>query len=111
DTREVIAQLDMQSSRTKLLAIIANQRGAEEAATYPQISYLGFPFSVSETFQQRNTNSSIHESLGRVEEIQNLCVKTGKQLVIYISMGFGNPYDDPYTEEIVFEWVHEMVAM
>jgi len=111
DTKEVIAGLDLSTSRSKLLAIIANLRGAEEAAVYDQISYLGFPFSVSETFQQRNTNSSIEESLKRVEDIQDLCQKTGKKLVIYISMGFGNPYGDPYSEEIVFEWVHRMVGM
>jgi hydroxymethylglutaryl-CoA lyase len=111
DTKEVIAGLDLQNSRSKLLAIIANLRGAEEASVFDQISYLGFPFSVSETFQQRNTNSSIEESLKRVEDIQDLCLKTGKQLVIYISMGFGNPYGDPWSEEIVFEWVHRMVAM
>jgi len=111
DTKEVIAGLDLSTSRSKLLAIIANLRGAEEAVVYDQISYLGFPFSVSETFQQRNTNSSIEESLKRVEDIQDLCQKTGKKLVIYISMGFGNPYGDPYSEEIVFEWVHRMVGM
>jgi hydroxymethylglutaryl-CoA lyase len=111
DTKEVIAGLDLQNSQSKLLAIIANLRGAEEAAVFEQISYLGFPFSVSETFQQRNTNSSIEESMKRVEDIQDLCLKTGKQLVVYISMGFGNPYGDPYSGEIVFEWVHRMVAM
>lgn len=111
DTKEVIAGLDLSTSRSKLLAIIANLRGAQEASVYDQISYLGFPFSVSETFQQRNTNSSIEESLKRVEDIQDLCLKTGKKLVIYISMGFGNPYGDPWSEEIVFEWVHRMVAM
>jgi len=111
DTKEVIAGLHLSASRSKLLAIIANLRGAEEAAVFEQISYLGFPFSVSETFQQRNTNSSIDESLKRVEGIQDLCVKTGKKLVIYISMGFGNPYGDLYSEEIVFEWVHRMVGM
>ncbi len=111
DTKEVIAGLHLSASRSKLLAIIANLRGAEEAAVFEQISYLGFPFSVSETFQQRNTNSSIDESLKRVEGIQDLCVKTGKKLVIYISMGFGNPYGDAYSEEIVFEWVHRMVGM
>jgi hydroxymethylglutaryl-CoA lyase len=110
DTSEVINRLDS-TGTTKLLAIVANQRGAEEASVFDRIDYLGFPFSVSETFQQRNTNSSIQQSLGRVEEIQNLCVKTGKKLVVYISMGFGNPYDDPYDEEIVFEWVNELVAM
>ena len=111
DTKEVIAGLDLSSSQSKLLAIIANLRGAEEAVVFDQISYLGFPFSVSETFQMRNTNSTIEESLKRVEDIQDLCVKTGKKLVIYISMGFGNPYGDPYSEEIVFEWVHRMVGM
>jgi hydroxymethylglutaryl-CoA lyase len=116
DTAEVVRNLDTTGiglgiSKTKLLAIVANQRGAEEASTFDAISYLGFPFSVSETFQQRNTNSSIQESLGRVEEIQNLCIKTGKQLVVYISMGFGNPYGDPWSEEIVFEWVNKMVEM
>jgi len=111
DTKDVIAKIQIPNSKTKLLAIIANIRGAEEATIYKEISYLGFPFSVSETFQQRNTNSSIEQSLGRVEEIQNLCVKTGKQLVIYISMGFGNPYGDPYDEEIVFEWVNRLVGM
>lgn len=111
DTNEVVRSLESGVGTTKLLAIVANLRGAEEASVYDQISYLGFPFSVSETFQQRNTNSSIAESLGRVGEIQNLCVRTGKQLVIYISMGFGNPYGDPYSEEIVFEWVTRIVAM
>jgi hydroxymethylglutaryl-CoA lyase len=111
DTNEVISKLEIGNSNTKLLAIIANIRGAEEASVYDGITYLGFPFSVSETFQQRNTNSSIQESLSRVEEIQNLCVKTGKQLVIYISMAFGNPYGDLYDEEIVFEWVNRIVGM
>jgi len=113
DTKEVVGSLlpiaiGTAGSKTKLLAIVANIRGAEEASVYDQISYLGFPFSVSETFQQRNTNSSIDESLKRVEEIQNICLKTRKQLVIYISMGFGNPYGDPYSEEIVFNWVNKM---
>lgn len=111
DTREVLTRLDLTATNTRLLAIIANVRGAAEAATFDEISYLGFPFSVSETFQLRNTNSSIHESLGRVEEIQECCVKSGKELVIYISMGFGNPYGDPYDEEQVFEWVNKLVGM
>jgi hydroxymethylglutaryl-CoA lyase len=111
DTAEVVRQLDMSSTPSKLLAIIANLRGAESAVVFDEISYLGFPFSVSETFQQRNTNSSISESLGRVEDIQNLCLKTGKKLVVYISMGFGNPYGDPYSEEVVFEWVNRLVGM
>lgn len=111
DTAEVISNLESGISGSKLLAIVANYRGAEEASVYDQINYLGFPFSVSETFQHRNTNSTIEQSLGRVEDIQNLCIKTGKELVVYISMGFGNPYGDPYDEEIVFEWVNKLVAM
>ncbi len=111
DTSEVVRSLELGAGSTKLLAIVANMRGAEEASIFDEITYLGFPFSVSETFQQRNTNSSISESLNRVEEIQNLCIKTGKQLVVYMSMGFGNPYGDAYDEEIVFEWVNQLVAM
>ena len=111
DTSEVFRGLELGSVSTKLLAIVANSRGAEAASVFDEITYLGFPFSVSETFQQRNTNSSIQESLGRVEDIQNLCIKTGKQLVVYLSMGFGNPYGDRYDEEVVFEWVNKLVAM
>jgi hydroxymethylglutaryl-CoA lyase len=111
DTGEVIKNINIQNSKTKLLAIIANERGAADAVVYDEIKYLGFPFSVSETFQQRNTNSTIEESLGRVEEIQNLCIKNKKELVVYISMGFGNPYGDVYNEEIVFDWVNKLVTM
>lgn len=111
DTKDVVRSLELGTGSTKLLAIVANPRGAEDASVFDEISYLGFPFSVSETFQQRNTNSSIEQSLERVEEIQNLCIKTGKELVVYISMGFGNPYDDPYDEDIVFEWVNRLVSM
>jgi hydroxymethylglutaryl-CoA lyase len=111
DTKDVIKNLDLGNLGSKLLAIVANARGAEEASVFEQITYLGFPFSVSETFQQRNTNSSIPESLKRVEEIQSICVNNNKQLVIYISMGFGNPYGDPYSEQIVFDWVSKMVDL
>ncbi len=111
DTKEVLKGLQVEKSKTKLLAIIANVRGAEEASEFEEISYLGFPFSVSETFQLRNTNSTISESLIRVEEIQNICIKKNKQLVIYISMGFGNPYGDAYTKEIVFDWVNKTTAL
>lgn len=111
DTKQVIGNLELGNSSSKLLAIIANERGAQEAVVYDAISYLGFPFSVSETFQKRNTNSGIIESLARVEEIQNLCIKNKKELVVYISMGFGNPYGDVYNEEIVFNWVGKLVAM
>jgi hydroxymethylglutaryl-CoA lyase len=109
DTKEVIKGLRLNAKSSKLLAIIANVRGAEEASEFDEISYLGFPFSVSETFQHRNTNSSIAESLDRVKEIQTICLKKNKKLVIYISMGFGNPYNDPYSEEIVFDWVNKIV--
>lgn len=111
DTKEVIGNLELGIGGSKLLAIVANLRGAEEACVFDQISYLGFPFSVSETFQQRNTNSSIEESLKRVEEIQNLCINKNKKLVIYISMAFGNPYGDGYDEDIVFNWVEKLVEL
>ena len=111
DTAEVVRSLESGIGSTKLLAIVANQRGAEEASVFDQITYLGFPFSVSETFQQRNTNSSIEESLKRVEEIQNLCINKNKKLVIYISMAFGNPYGDLFDEDIVFNWVEKLVEL
>jgi hydroxymethylglutaryl-CoA lyase len=111
DTSVVLKGLKVEGLNTKLLAIVANERGATDAVVYDEITYLGFPFSVSETFQQRNTNSTIEESLNRVEEIQNLCIKNKKQLVVYISMGFGNPYGDIYNEAIVFNWVDKLVAM
>ena len=111
DTKQVIGNLEFGNSTSKLLVIIANERGAEDAVMYDGITYLGFPFSVSETFQKRNTNSTIAESLKRIEAIQNLCFINKKELVIYISMGFGNPYGDVYNEEIVFDWVNKLVAM
>lgn len=110
-TDEVLYNLDLQHTSTRLLAIVANTRGAEEAAAHEHITYLGFPFSLSDTFQLRNTNSTIEESMQRVEEIQNICEKNNKKLVIYISMAFGNPYGDPYSEEIVFKWVEKMIRM
>lgn len=111
DTKEVIPQLKLDGVNTKLLAIIANTRGGEEAATYDEISYLGFPFSISETFQLRNTNKTIAESLKQVEEIQNICVQKSKELVIYISMGFGNPYGDPYNAEVAINWVGKLAQL
>ncbi|MBL7877364.1 MAG: hydroxymethylglutaryl-CoA lyase [Cyclobacteriaceae bacterium] len=101
DTSEVLAGLDLSGTQTKLLAIVANTRGAEIACSFDQIRFLGFPLSISETFQQRNTNKSIVEALQAVNEIQDLCKKSGKKLVVYISMGFGNPYGDPYDIEVV----------
>ncbi len=109
DTKEVIEKLDMAHSATQLLAIVANVRGAEEAVVYDAIRYLGFPFSISPTFQMRNTHSTMEESVQRVEEIQELCIKNKKELVIYLSMGFGNPYSDSYNEETVLNWADEMV--
>lgn len=108
DTAEVLANLELTSTKSKLLAIIANTRGAEQAVVYPEIQYLGFPFSISETFQQRNTNSSIAQSLDSVKRIQELCVNNAKELVLYISMGFGNPYGDEWSTEIAEKWVSEM---
>src|SRR5258708_28926053 len=104
DTAEVLAGLELDGAGTRLLAIVANFRGADAAASYDAISYLGFPFSVSETFQLRNTNKTIEGSFATVEEIQDLCIKMDKELVVYLSMGFGNPYGDPWSEEVVFEW-------
>ena len=104
DTAEVLAGLDTEGSVTRLLAIVANFRGAEEAAAHEAIQYLGFPFSVSETFQLRNTNKTIEGSFATVEEMQDLCAKMEKELVVYLSMGFGNPYGDHWSEEVVYEW-------
>lgn len=108
DTATVLAQLNWRESNTHLLAIVANERGAEQAAGYEGIRYLGFPFSVSETFQQRNTNSSIAESLKRVEVMQRICRQTGKELVVYLSMAFGNPYGEAWSETIVLQWGQEL---
>ncbi|SFG75099.1 hydroxymethylglutaryl-CoA lyase [Pedobacter insulae] len=109
DTSEVLANLDLSSTRTKLLAIVANLRGVQEAITHQSINYLGFPFSISETFQQRNTNSSISQSLNTVEEMLNLCDKHQKTAVVYLSMGFGNPYGDEWNIEIVAHWADELI--
>lgn len=111
DSKEVISNLEFGGSSSKLLAIVANLRGAEEAVEFDEISYLGFPFSISPTFQLRNTNSTIQQSLERVEAIQDLCIKNWKQLVVYISMGFGNPYGDEYNEQVVMQWVDKMVEL
>ncbi len=108
DTSEVLANLDLDTTRSKLLAIIANVRGAEEAAQHKQIDYLGFPLSVSETFQQRNTNKSIAEAMQQLAHIQDICQKHNKTLVTYISMGFGNPYNDPWDTDTVLHFVNEL---
>lgn len=104
DTAEVLRGLDISEAGSRLLAIVANYRGAEDACSFDEIQYLGYPFSISETFQQRNTNASIEESLGRVEEIKQLASRHRKELVLYLSMGFGNPYGDPWSPGIAIEW-------
>lgn len=109
DTAEVFAKLDLSQTKSKLLAIVANQRGAEDACRFAEIKYLGYPFSISETFQLRNTNATIEESVERTRAIQELCQMHGKELVLYISMGFGNPYGDPWNVDIVQRWVDELV--
>ncbi|SHJ48862.1 hydroxymethylglutaryl-CoA lyase [Hymenobacter daecheongensis DSM 21074] len=111
DTAEVLAGLDLSQTKTQLLAIVANLRGAETAALHPEIRYIGFPLSVSETFQQRNTNKSIIEALAELAQMQNLCEKSGKTLVTYLSMGFGNPYGDPWNPEVVAEFTQTLADM
>ncbi len=111
DTAEVLSLLKVHESKSKLLAIVANTRGAEEASKYEAITYLGFPFSISETFQQRNTNKSIAEALNSINDIQEVCKKSNKILVTYISMGFGNPYNDPYDLGIVEQFTGILAAM
>ena len=108
DTAEVLSQLNLTEDSSKLLAIVANERGARDASQHEHIKYLGYPFSISETFQLRNTNATIEESLDRVKSIQELCTKHGKEMVVYISMGFGNPYGDEWNVEIVQKWVDEL---
>ncbi len=111
DTADVLSKLKLDDTDTKLLAIVANRRGAVDACSFDEISYLGYPFSVSNTFQVRNTNSTIEESLVRVQEIQECAAKSGKKLVVYLSMGFGNPYGDPWNVGIVQGWVDKLADM
>ncbi len=108
DTAAVLNKLDLSGSATRLLAITANLRGAQDAVRYPEITYIGFPFSVSETFQRRNTNSGREESLATVGGILELCDKNGKEAVAYLSMGFGNPYGDAWNQEILQEWASKL---
>lgn len=108
DTGEVLSKLDLSSTQSKLLAIVANVRGAEDAVKFDEIAYLGYPFSISETFQLRNTNATIAESLKRVEEMQSLCVNSKKELVVYISMAFGNPYGDAWNADVAIHWTKQL---
>ncbi len=108
DTAEVLKRLNLEKTQSKLLAIVANTRGAADASKFEEIHYLGYPFSISETFQIRNTNSTIEESLQRVTEIQNLAINSNKKLLVYISMGFGNPYGDEWSVEVVEKWTKKL---
>ena len=111
DTADVLDQLDLSKTKTKLLAIVANLRGAETALNFQQIEYLGFPFSISENFQMRNTHKTIAESLESLKKIKELTDKLNKTLVVYLSMGFGNPYGDPWSVDIVLKWVERLAQM
>jgi len=111
DTAEVLSMLDLSATKSKLLAIVANRRGAADACSHEEITYLGYPFSISETFQLRNTNATIEESLVRVQQIKEIADKAGKELVLYISMGFGNPYGDEWNVSICQHWVAKLSEM
>lgn len=109
DTAEVLSRIDTAGSKSKLLVIVANERGAEDAVKQASVTYLGYPFSISETFQQRNTNTSIEGSWGRIARIAEITRAAGKELVVYISMAFGNPYGDPWNAELALYWVDRLV--
>src|SRR5699024_8819674 len=111
DTAEVLANLDLSGTRSQLLAIVANVRGARDAAQHAAIDYLGYPFSISENFQMRNTHKTIAQSVDILKEILEIADKSGKEVVAYLSMGFGNPYGDPWNVEIVGEWTEKLSAM
>ncbi|TAD85478.1 MAG: hydroxymethylglutaryl-CoA lyase [Bacteroidetes bacterium] len=111
DTAEVLPRLQMAGSRTQLLVIVANERGAQEAVDFPTVSFLGYPFSISPTFQQRNANSTLAQSWQRVQAIHQLCLNGGKQLVVYLSMAFGNPYGDAYQTNTVVEWADKLANL
>jgi hydroxymethylglutaryl-CoA lyase len=111
DTAQVLSKLDLSKTESKLLAIVANVRGANDAAQFEEIDYLGYPFSISENFQMRNTGKTITESIVILEEILNIAVQSNKQVVAYLSMGFGNPYGDPWDVDIVAEWTHKLSTM
>ncbi len=111
DTAEVLAQLDLSKTDSKLLGIVANVRGAESASLHPEIQYLGYPFSISENFQMRNTHKTIAQSIETLSEILNIADRSNKEVVTYLSMGFGNPYGDPWNVEIVGEWAEKLAAM
>ena len=111
DTADVLAKLDLSTTESKLLAIIANVRGAQDASQFEEIDYLGYPFSISENFQMRNTHKTIEESIETLAEILNIADTSNKEVVAYLSMGFGNPYGDPWNVEIVGEWTEKLAKM
>lgn len=111
DTAEVLSKLDLSATESKLLAIVANVRGAEAAVTHPEIQYLGYPFSISENFQMRNTHKTIAQSIEILKEILSLSTKNGKEVVAYLSMGFGNPYGDPWNVDIVADWTEKLSGL
>lgn len=111
DTHDVVQQLDLRDTKTKLLAIVANTRGANEALSYPQIDFLGYPFSISENFQMRNTNKTIEDSLAILKDIAASVALKKKELVVYLSMGFGNPYGDPWSSELVADWIGKLTQI
>jgi hydroxymethylglutaryl-CoA lyase len=111
DTAAVLAKLDLSKTQSKLLAIIANVRGANDASQFEEINYLGYPFSISENFQMRNTHKTIQESITTLDAILNIAEKTNKEVVTYLSMGFGNPYGDPWNVELVGEWTEKLSKM
>jgi hydroxymethylglutaryl-CoA lyase len=111
DTAEVLSQLDLSTTNSKLLAIVANVRGAEEASKHAEIDFLGYPFSISENFQMRNTHKTIAQSVVTLQDILNIADKTNKRVVAYLSMGFGNPYGDPWNIDIVGEWTERLAKM
>ncbi|MDP5094223.1 MAG: hydroxymethylglutaryl-CoA lyase [Polaribacter sp.] len=111
DTAEVLSLLDLSRTQTKLLAIVANTRGASDASQFEEINYLGYPFSISENFQMRNTHKTIEESIETLDEILEISIKTNKEVVAYLSMGFGNPYGDPWNVDIVGKWTEKLAKM
>ncbi len=111
DTAEVLSMLDLSTTQSKLLAIVANVRGANDASQFEEINYLGYPFSISENFQMRNTSKTIEQSIVILNEILNIAVKSNKEVVAYLSMGFGNPYGDPWNVDIVGDWTQKLASM
>lgn len=111
DTTEVLKLLNLKNKKTKLLAIVVNEKGAKTASLFPEVNYLGYPFSISESFQKRNTNAGIEESFSRLKKITEIAKNAGKEVVVYISMAFGNPYGDIWSQDLVVEWIRKIQAL